>query len=104
MSSDKSENKPENEVPSVKAGNDINVEEIMSEIRETIAKKKEMGIYSDEEIEEISQLKLETYADSAEIDTHLLSYLRDENRLWNISSDYAKISRIFLILRVRDQW
>lgn len=66
----------------------INVEDIMKEIRDTIARKKKMGIYSEDEIEEVSKLKLETYADSAEIDTMLLTYLRDENRMWNISSSY----------------
>lgn len=66
----------------------INVEDIMKEIRSTIAQKKKMGIYSEDEIEEVSKLKLETYADSAEIDTMLLTYLRDENRMWNISSSY----------------
>ncbi|MBN2384997.1 hypothetical protein JXQ70_19150 [bacterium] len=67
----------------------IDVAQIMTEIREIIAEKKKKGLYSDEEIEEIARLKLETYADSAEIDMQLVRYLREENRLWNITSDYA---------------
>jgi hypothetical protein len=70
------------------SGSPIDIEAIMREIRDTIAQKKQKGIYSEEEIEEIAKLKLETFADSAEIDTMLVRYLREENRMWNISSDY----------------
>lgn len=71
------------------AAKTIDIENIMQEIRETIAKKKEEGIYTDEEVEEISKLKLETLADSAEIDTQLLQFLRNKNRSWNISANYT---------------
>lgn len=83
----------------------VDIESIMTEIRQSIAEKKKMGVYSEEEVEEISKLKLETFADSAEIDVMLLRYLRDENRMWNISSDYrleshrGKFGRIIVYLK-----
>lgn len=66
----------------------IDVAEIMKTIRERIQRKRELGIYTDEELEEIASLRLQSYADEAEIDTELLQKLLQPNHNWNISADY----------------
>lgn len=67
----------------------VDVAEIMKQIRERIQRKRELGIYTDEEVEEITSLRLQSYADEAEIDTELLTKLLQPNHNWNISVDYA---------------
>ncbi len=67
---------------------EINVVDIMKKIRENIQRKREQGIYTDEEVEEMSRLKLETFADEAEIDAQLLNKLLSPSHAWNISTDY----------------
>ena len=43
---------------------EVNVEKIMEEIRETIRKKKEMGLYTDEEVDSVSGMKLRINVDN----------------------------------------
>lgn len=69
-------------------GDGVDVVEIMRQIRERIKEKKEKGIYTDEEIEELSELKIQTFAEASEIDSELLRRLLEPNHGWNISSGY----------------
>ncbi|MBN2056362.1 hypothetical protein JW905_15675 [bacterium] len=67
---------------------EVDVVEIMKTIRERIQRKRELGIYTDEEVEEIATLRLQGYADEAEIDSELLGKLLQPNHNWNIRVDY----------------
>jgi hypothetical protein len=66
----------------------VDVVRIMREIRESIQKKRERGIYTDEEIESLAQVRLRSWADEAFIDSKLLDRLLSPSNDWNISSDY----------------
>jgi hypothetical protein len=66
----------------------IDVAEIMAEIRERIRRKREIGHYGDDEVQELTALKLQAYSDEAEIDPELLARLMADNHNWNISTDY----------------
>jgi len=66
----------------------IDVAEIMTRIREKIRLKREQGLYTDEEVAEMTTLKLQAFADEAEIDSELLARLLAPNHNWNISVDY----------------
>jgi hypothetical protein len=66
----------------------IDVAEVMGRIRERIRGKRERGLYSDDEVEELSALKLQAFSDEAEIDPELLARLMAPNHNWNISVDY----------------
>ncbi len=67
---------------------EIDVAEIMERIRERIRRKREQGLYTDEEVAELTTMKLQAYADEAEIDSELLARLLAPNHNWNISVDY----------------
>jgi len=69
-------------------GEKVDVVRIMREIRESIQKKRERGIYTDEEIESLAQVRLRSFADEAFIDSKLLDRLLSPSNDWNISSDY----------------
>jgi hypothetical protein len=57
-------------------------------IRENIRGRRDRGLYTDEEVEELSALRLQAFADDAGIDPDLLSRLMADNHNWNISTDY----------------
>jgi len=66
----------------------VDVAEVMARIREKIRKKRDQGQYGDDEVEEMTALKLQAFADEAEIDPELLARLMAPNHNWNISVDY----------------
>jgi hypothetical protein len=66
----------------------VDVAEIMARIREKIRGRRDMGLYTDEEVEELSALRLQAFADDAGIDPDLLARLMADNHNWNISTDY----------------
>lgn len=66
----------------------IDVGLVMARIRERIRAKREIGRYSDEEVEELAALKLQAFSDEAEIDPDLLARLMAKDHNWNISTDY----------------
>lgn len=82
------EPRPQEAPPFQIHGEGVDVVEIMRQIRERIKEKKEKGIYTDEEIEELSELKIQTFAEASEIDSELLRRLLEPNHGWNIQSGY----------------
>ena len=66
----------------------VDVAAIMSRIREKIRGRRDLGLYTDEEVEELVALKLQAFADDAGIDPELLARLMAKNHNWNISTDY----------------
>jgi hypothetical protein len=66
----------------------LDVAQIMSSIREKIRGRRDLGLYTDEEVEELTALKLQAFADDAGIDPELLARLMAPNHNWNISTDY----------------
>ena len=66
----------------------IDVADVMARIREKIRGKRAEGLYSDDEVEELTALKLQAFADEAEIDPELLARLMRTDHNWNISVDY----------------
>jgi hypothetical protein len=66
----------------------VDVAEIMSRLREKIRGRRDLGLYTDEEVEELTALKLQAFADDAGIDPELLARLMAPNHNWNISTDY----------------
>jgi hypothetical protein len=66
----------------------IDVAEVMAGIRERIRGQREQGLYTEEEVEELLALKLQAFADDAEIDPELLARLMAVDHNWNISVDY----------------
>ena len=66
----------------------VDVAAIMARIREKIRGRRDRGLYTDEEVEELSALRLQAFADEAGIDPELLSRLMAPNHNWNISTDY----------------
>ncbi len=66
----------------------VDVAQVMAGIREKIRRKRDQGQYGDDEVEEMTALKLQAFADEAEIDPELLARLMAPNHNWNISVDY----------------
>ena len=66
----------------------VDVAAIMARIREKIRGRRDLGLYTDDEVEELTALKLQAFADDAGIDPDLLARLMADNHNWNISSDY----------------
>jgi hypothetical protein len=66
----------------------VDVAAVMNRIREKIRGRRDLGLYSDEEVEELTSLKLQAFADDAGIDPELLARLMADNHNWNISTDY----------------
>jgi hypothetical protein len=66
----------------------VDVADVMARIRERIRSKREIGRYSDDEVDELTALKLQAFSDEAEIDPDLLARLMARDHNWNISTDY----------------
>jgi hypothetical protein len=66
----------------------VDVAEVMARIRERIRGRRDQGLYSDDEVDELYALKLQAFADEAEIDPDVLARLMAPNHNWNISFDY----------------
>src|SRR3989475_12469957 len=70
------------------AGEAPDVVRIMKDIRESIQRKRAQGIYTDEEVESLTSLRLRAYGEEARIDGKLLERLLGPTHDWNISVDY----------------
>jgi len=66
----------------------VDVVRIMKEIRESIQKKREEGIYTDEEVDSLTAQRLRTFGEEAQIDPKLLERLLGPSHDWNIAVDY----------------
>lgn len=67
----------------------VDVAAIMAGIRERIRGRRDRGLYSEGEVDELTELKLQAFADDEGIDPKVLVRLMAaENRDWNISPDY----------------
>jgi hypothetical protein len=66
----------------------VDVAKVMARIRERIRGRRDLGLYTDDEVEELTALKLQAFADEAGIDPDLLARLMADNHNWNISTDY----------------
>ena len=66
----------------------VDVVRIMKEIRESIQKKRERGLYTDEDVEALAGRRLRSSAEGAMIDETLLARLLGPGHDWNISVDY----------------
>ena len=72
------------------AGSDgrVDVAAVMARVREKIRARRDLGLYTEEEVDELVALKLQAFADDAGIDPELLARLMAPNHNWNISTDY----------------
>ena len=66
----------------------VDVVQIMKEIRESIQRKREQGIYTEEEVDALTELRLRTFGEEVLIDPRLVEGLRGTGQGWNIASDY----------------
>ena len=66
----------------------VDVVAIMKEIRESIQKKREQGLYTEEEVDALTELRLRTLGEEVLIDPRLVEGLRGTGQGWNIASDY----------------
>ena len=66
----------------------VDVVRIMKEIRESIQKKRQRGLYTEEEVESLTALRLRAFAAGAMIDDKLLERLLGPSHDWNIRVDY----------------
>lgn len=66
----------------------VDVVAIMSEIRESIRRKRQQGIYTDEESSSLAQQRLRSYAQEAQIDPRLVDALLGPSHVWNVAADY----------------
>jgi hypothetical protein len=74
--------------PSGPEGPPVDVVRIMKEIRESIQKKREQGLYTDEEVDSLAAMRLRAFGEEARIDGKLLERLLGPTHDWNISADY----------------
>ena len=66
----------------------FDVARIMQAIREENRRRRELGHYTDEELEELARDRLRRSADGAYIDPRLLDRFLDPGHDWNIATDY----------------
>ena len=66
----------------------VDVAQVMAKVREKIRGRRDLGLYTEEEVAELAALKLQAFADDAGIDSELLARLMADNNNWNISTDY----------------
>ena len=67
---------------------ELDVVRIMTEIRESIQKKREQGVYTEAEVESLSDTRLRTYTEDVLIDPRLIEGLHGPGVEWNIAADY----------------
>lgn len=65
------------------------VERIMAEIRASLQKKREQGIYTESAADALTEARLRSYSEDVLIDPRLLEWLRGPGDEWNISPDYV---------------
>src|SRR6188508_265351 len=66
----------------------VDVVAIMKEIREGIQKKRAQGLYTEEEVDALTELRLRALGDEVLIDPRLVEGLRGPGQRWNIAADY----------------
>jgi hypothetical protein len=66
----------------------VDVADVMARIRDRIRGRRDQGLYTDDEVDELYALKVQAFADEAEIDPDVLARLMAPNHNWNISPDY----------------
>jgi hypothetical protein len=66
----------------------FDVVEIMSGIREENRLKRERGIFTEEELDDLARARLRDFAQTAHIDPRLLDRFLDPGHDWNIATDY----------------
>jgi hypothetical protein len=66
----------------------FDVVRIMEQIREENRRRRDLGFYTDEELEELARGRFRAAADQAYIDPRLLDRFLDPGHDWNIASDY----------------
>lgn len=71
---------------------DVDVRKIMSQIRQRIAEKKH-GLYTDEEIREIAERKLEAVLESRQFNPDFLKDFKTKSEVWNYSFNPETIYR-----------
>ncbi len=71
---------------------DVDVRKIMAEIRERIAEKKR-GLYTEEEIREIAERKLEAVLESRQFNPDFLKDFKTKSEVWNYSFNPETIYR-----------
>ena len=67
----------------------VDVLAVMREIRESIQRKRQQGIYTDEEAEVLAEQRLRASAEQAQIDPRLVEALLGPSHAWNVAADYA---------------
>jgi hypothetical protein len=65
-------------------GTDIDVEAIMANIRKRIEEKRK-GLYTDEEVREIAEMKLDSVLDASEFNSDFVTAFRERDAQWNFS-------------------
>lgn len=70
----------------------VKVEEIMQEIQRRVLEKKQAGIYSDEEIQRITELKQDLSPKKNERYSELNLYLRKMHRHWDVAASATIIT------------
>jgi hypothetical protein len=60
----------------------------MKEIRESIQRKRERGVYTDEEVDDQFAVRVRAWSSDAQIDPRLLERLLGPSHDWNVSADY----------------
>jgi hypothetical protein len=71
---------------------DVDVRKIMAEIRERIAEKKR-GLYTDEEIREIAERKLEAVLEARQFNPDFLKDFKSKSEVWNYTFNPDTIYR-----------
>jgi hypothetical protein len=66
----------------------FDVVRIMERIREENRRRREAGLFTDEELEELARGRFRAAADKAYIDPRLLDRFLDPGHDWNIATDY----------------
>lgn len=66
----------------------IDVARIMQQIRDDNRRRRERGIFTDEELHELARVRLRAFADKAAIDPRLLERFLGPGHDWNIATDY----------------
>jgi len=67
----------------------VSVVEVMARLRERIRGRRDLGLYSDDEVDELAAIKLQEMLEGAHIDPELLARLIAPDHNWNISADYT---------------
>jgi len=65
-------------------GTDIDVETIMADIRKKIGEKRK-GLYTEEEVREIAEMKLDAVLDASEFNSDFVTAFRERDAQWNFS-------------------